>query len=119
MAFDKYKASINIDDAKCKMDLVQMRLTGYGLAHTATDTLRTELVVAQTQAIVKQEIMYMALKSQEIQDAMDSMRDSLSSIDKISTLIDETLDKKKESTRNGENIIDEKLDSLLNEMLYE
>lgn len=118
-AFDKYKASININDAKCKMDLVQMRLTGYGLALAAADTLRTELIVTQTQAIVKQEIMYMALKSQEIQDAMDSMRDSLSSIDKISTLIDETLDKKRESTRNGENIIDEKLDSLLNEMLYE
>ena len=119
MAFDKYKASINIDDAKCKMDLVQMRLTGYGLAHTATDTLRTELVVAQTQAIVKQEILYMASKSQEIQDAMDSMRDSLSSIDKISILIDETLEKQRESSKNREIIIDEKLEGLLKEMPYE
>ena len=72
MAFDKYKASININDAKCKMDLVQMRLTGYSLAHTAVDTLRTELIVAQTQSVVRQEIMYMALKSQEIQDALST-----------------------------------------------
>ena len=119
MAFDKYKASININDAKCKMDLVQMRLTGYSLAHTAVDTLRTELIVAQTQAVVKQEIMYMALKSQEIQDAINSMHNSLSSIDKISTIIEETLDKRRDTSKYRENKIDEKLDSLLNEMLYE
>ena len=47
------------------------------------------------------------------------MHDSLSSIDKISTLIDETLDKQRESSKNKKNIIDAKLDSLLNEMPYE
>jgi len=119
MAFDKYKASININNAKCKMDLIQMRLTGYGLAHTTVDTLRTELIVAQTQAIVKQEIMYMAIKSQEIQEVLDSMHDSLSSIDTFSTFIDETLDKQNESSKRRKNIIDKKLNSLINEQPYE
>ena len=119
MAFDKYKASININNAKCKMNLVQMRLTGYGLAHTATDTLRTKLIVAQTQAIVKQEIMYMAIKSQEIQEVLDSMHDSLSSIDTFSTFIDETLDKQNESSKKRKNIIDKKLNDLINEQPYE
>lgn len=118
MAFDKYKASININNAKCKMDLVQMRLTGYGLAHSAADTIRTELIVAQTQAIVKQEIMYMAIKSQEIQEALASMHDSLSSIDRFSDLIDEALDKHNESSKRRKNIIDEKLNNLI-EQPYE
>ena len=118
MAFDKYKASININNAKCKMDLVQMRLTGYGLAHSAADTIRTELIVAQTQAIVKQEIIYMAIKSQEIQEVLDSMHDSLSSIDRFSDLIDEALDKHNESSKRRKNIIDEKLNNLI-EQPYE
>ena len=112
MAFDKYKASININNAKCKMDLVQMRLTGYGLAHTATDTFRTELIVAQTQAIVKQEIMYMALKSQEIQEALDSMRDSLTRIEAIDSIIEGELDEQKRSSDVKKKIIDDKLDNL-------
>lgn len=119
MAFDKYKASININNAKCKMDLVQMRLTGYSLAHTAADTLRTELIVAQTQAIVKQEIMYMALKSKEIQEALDSMRDALSNIDKLGSAIDKTLDQQKVSSAERKEIIDIKLNNLINECPYE
>lgn len=119
MAFDKYKASINFNNAKCKMDLVQMRLTGYGLAHTAADTLRTELIVAQTQAIVKQEIMYMALNSQEIQEALDSMRDALSNIDKLGSAIDKTLDQQKVSSAERKEKIDVKLNNLINECPYE
>lgn len=118
-AFDRYKASISINDAKCKMDLVQMRLTGYGLAHATADTLRTELIVTQTQAIVKQEIMYMALKSQEIQESLDSMRDALSNIDKLGSAIDNTLDQQKVSSAKRNEIIDEKLKKLINECPYE
>lgn len=119
MAFDKYKASININNTKCKMDLVQMRLTGYGLAHTAVDTLRTELIVTQTQAIVKQEIMYMALQSQEIQEVLDSMHDALSNIDKLSGSIDATLNQHKQYSEKRKNRINDKLDGLKNELPYE
>ena len=118
-AFDRYKASININNAKCKMDLVQMRLTGYGLAHAATDTLRAELIVVQTQALVKQEIMYMALKSKEIQEALDSMRDALSNIDKLGSAIDKTLNQQEVSSAERKEKIDVKLNNLINECPYE
>lgn len=119
MAFDKYKASININNAKCKMDLVQMRLTGYSLAHTASDTLRTELIVAQTQTIVKQEIIYMAIRSQEIQEVLDSMHDALSNIDKLGSTIEKALDQQKVSSARRMKIIDERINNLKTNIPHE
>lgn len=74
MAFDRYKASIQIKDEERKVQLLQMQLVGNHTLQSYSSSVRTSVIVAQTIELVKQEMMAIANHNAEIENAIARTR---------------------------------------------
>lgn len=65
MSFDRYKATIKINDEERQIQLLGMHLTSNSVALTQVSSLKANVIVAQTTDLVLQELSVMAQDSRE------------------------------------------------------
>lgn len=112
MAFDRYKATIQIKDEERKTQLLQMQLVGNHVLQSYSSSVKTNVIVAQTMELVKQEMASIVKYNAEIEGAIARIRFLRQEIDDSSDRID-FYQKALEETRNKINdVVDDKLKKL-------
>lgn len=119
MSFDRYKATIRINDEERQIQLIGMHLTSNTVSLTLVSTLNAKAIVAQTTDLVLQELSVMAQDCREIDYNMSKFSASVNSLHAINEEIENehaiivaSQNALNSSRAKGNFIIDNKLSNL-------
>lgn len=119
MSFDRYKATIRINDEERQIQLIGMHLTSNTVALTQVSTLKAKAIVAQTTDLILQELSVMAQDCREIDYNMSKFSASVNRLYAINEEIESeyanivaSQNALNSSRAKGNFIIDNKLSNL-------
>lgn len=119
MSFDRYKATIRINDEERQIQLIGMHLTSNTVALTQVSTLKAKAIVAQTTDLILQELSVMAQDCREIDYNMSKFSASVNRLYAINEEIENeyanivaSQNALNSSRAKGNFIIDNKLSNL-------
>lgn len=119
MSFDRYKASLKVDDENYRIQLLNMQLSGISNSCAVVSSVQARVVVSQTVELVRQELISIAEYDHEIEEYIRKTQRSLSSQkeihDEVTTIQekrDVALDSLRRNRERGNKKINDKLNSL-------
>lgn len=113
MAFDRYKASIQIKDEERKTQLLQMQLVGNHTLQSYATSVKTNVIIAQTVELVKQEMIAIANHNAEIETAIARTRFLRQEIEDCQDRTDVAQGELEATRTTINNEIDNKLNNLM------
>ena len=119
MSFDRYKASLQINDEERQFQLLNMQLLRNSVAHTQISTVKASVMVAQTTELVRQELISIAEHNREIEAYTNMIRESIyrqqiihCEIDNLQQEIEKTKKAFNQERDNSNKTIENKLNNL-------
>lgn len=119
MSFDRYKATLKIMDEQRKIQLLNLQLVGTSVMHAQLTATRASVIVAETNELVKQELLSIVKHDREIIAYSNAIRGSLQrqqqtlrEIDELKQESDKSIAVLREIRGHSSMKIDEKLNKL-------
>ena len=88
MSFDRYKASLQINDEERQIQLLNMQLVSNGVAHAQVSAARASVIVAQTTELVKRELISIVEHDCQIEAYTNMIRESINRQQELHAKID-------------------------------
>ena len=119
MSFDRYKASLQINDEERQIQLLNMQLVSNSVAHAQISAARASVIVAQTTELVKQELISIVEHDCQIEAYTNMIRESINrqqelhaKIDKLQQVSTNTQNSLNQIRETNNRTIDNKLNKL-------
>ena len=119
MSFDRYKASLQINDEERQIQLLNMQLVCNSVAHAQVSAARASVIVAQTTELVKQELISIVEHDCQIEAYTNMIRESINrqqelhaKIDKLQQVSTNTQNSLNQIRETNNRTIDNKLNKL-------
>lgn len=119
MSFDRYKASLQINDEERQIQLLNMQLVSNSVAHAQVSAARASVIVAQTTELVKQELISIVEHDCQIEAYINMIRESINrqqelhaKIDKLQQVSTNTQNSLNQIRETNNRTIDNKLNKL-------
>lgn len=120
MSFDRYKASLQINDEERRISLLSMQLVGSNVAHTQISAARASAMVAQTTELVKQELLSIVEHNREIEAYTNMIMESISrqqNTHKEIGVLQQELNDSQEALNHAREDANRRIDNKLNNLL--